>query len=241
MLSEVREVDLRPTVQRLYRYVASASALDRGETTLPTIQEQFGQAAINAFVDFCRADIRPVADLEANEFSHVADPALRRYLAQTFYGARWLYKLGLGVLVQGDESIAHVRTQVIDYGSICEALLSDCVLHGIQRNSMTGNKYLTKDCRPVSGRNAIGWVAATAPAEMKNRSFWWLIEVAGEEAILTPPQKGAVTKLRKLRNTVHITELATTQATYYRTLAKSALKTVHDVTTATRAYKLAHP
>jgi hypothetical protein len=68
---------------------------------------------------------------------------------------------------------------------------------------MTGNKYLTKDCRPVSGRNAIGWVAANAPAEMKKRSFRWLIEVAGEEAILTPPQKGAVTKLRKLRNTVH--------------------------------------
>src|SRR5438552_1659643 len=37
------------------------------------------------------------------------------------YGARWLYKLGLGLLVDGDESIAHVRTQVIDYGSICEA------------------------------------------------------------------------------------------------------------------------
>lgn len=208
---------------------------------MPTIQEQFGQAAIDAFVNFCRADIRPVADLEANEFSHVTDPALRQYLAQTFYGARWLYKLGLGVLVQGDEGIAHVRTQVIDYGSICEALLSDCLLHGIQRNAMIGSKYLTKDCRPVSGRNAIGWVPATAAAEMKDRSFWWLIEVAGEEAVLTSAQKGAVTRLRKLRNTVHITELATTQATYYRTLAKLALKTVHDTMAATRAYKIAHP
>jgi len=212
-----------------------------GEKSLPTIQEQFGQAAINAFVEFCRADIRSVVDLEANEFGHVADLALRRYLAQTFYGARWLYKLGLGVLVQGDEGIAHVRTQVIDYGSICEALLSDCVLHGIQRNAMTGNKYLTKDCRPVRGRNAIGWVPGTAHVEMKNRSFWWLIEVAGDEAVLTPAQKGAVTKLRKLRNTVHITELATTQAKYYRTLAKLALGTVHDTIAATRAYKLAHP
>ncbi len=230
---------MRRTDQKSYRY--GALVQHHGETILPTIQEQFGQAAIDAFVDFCRADIRPVPDLEANEFSHVSNPDLRRYLAQTFYGARWLYKLGLGVLVQGDEGIAHVRTQVIDYGSICEALLSDCVLHGIQRNAMNGNKYLTKDCRPVSGRNAIGWVPATAPAEMKNRSFWWLIEVAGEEAVLTPAQKGSVTKLRKLRNTVHITELATTQATYYRTLAKSALRTVHDTIAATRAYKLAHP
>ena len=208
---------------------------------MPTIQEQFGQAAINAFVEFCRADIRSVADLEANEFNHVTDPALRRYVAQTFYGARWLYKLGLGVLVTGDEAIAHVRTQVIDYGSICEALLSDCLLHGIQRNAMTGTKYLTKDCRPVGGHNAIAWTPATAGAEMKNRSFWWFIEVAGDEAVLTPAQKGSVTRLRKLRNTVHITELATTQARYYRTLAKLSLGTVHDTIATTKAYKLAHP
>ncbi|WP_103333251.1 hypothetical protein [Pseudotabrizicola formosa] len=208
---------------------------------MPTIQEQFGQAAINTFVDFCRADIRAVADLEAVEFAHVADPALRRYLAQTHYGARWLYKLGLSVLVQGDESIAHVRTQVIDYGSICEALLSDCILHGIRGNAMTGTKYLTKDGGPARAGNNIGWNAATAPAQITKRNFWWLIEVAGEEGILTPAQKGAVTKLRKLRNTVHITELATTQGHYYRTLAKLSLGTVQDVIAATRAYKVAHP
>lgn len=208
---------------------------------MATIQEQFGQASINAFVEFCRADIRSVAELEAVEFSHVADPALRGYVAQTFYGARWLYKLGLGMLVQGDEAIAHVRTQVIDYGSICEALLSDCLLHGIQHNAMTGTKHLTKDCRPINPRNVIGWVPATAQAKMKDRTFWWLIEVAGDEHVLTPAQKGAVTKLRKLRNTVHITELATTQAQYYRTLAKLSLRTVLDTNVATRAYKVAHP
>lgn len=208
---------------------------------MPTIQEKFGQAAIDAFVEFCRADIRSVAELEADEFSHVTDQALRRYVAQTFYGARWLYKLGLGVLVQGDEAIAHVRTQVIDYGSICEALLSDCILHGIQHNAMMGTKYLTKDCRRVGSRNAIRWVPATAQTKMGNRTFWWLIEVAGDEGVFTPTQKGAVTKLRKLRNTVHITELATTQARYYRTLAKLSLKTVLDTNDAVRAYKVAHP
>lgn len=207
---------------------------------MSTIQEQFGQAAIDAFVKFCRADICAVADLETNEFLHVSDPALRRYLAQTFYGARWLYKLGLGVLVQGDEAIAHVRTQVIDYGSICEALLSDCILHGIQNNVMTGDKYLTKDCRPVGRWNVIGWTPATVQTEMKNRTFWWFIEVAGDEGILTPAQKGAVTKLRRLRNTVHITELATTRAKYYRTLAKIAHRTVHDTISATRNFKATH-
>ena len=212
-----------------------------GELILSNIQEQFGQAAIDAFVGFCRADIHSVADLEANDFSHIKDAALRKYVAQTFYGARWLYKLGLGVLVDGDEAIAHVRTQVIDYGSICEALLSDCILDGIQRNAMIGTKYLTTDCRQAGRRNSIGWIPATAQDEITKRSFWWHIEVAGDEQVLSSAQKGAVTKLRKLRNTVHITELATTQAQYYRTLAKTALKTVTQTNTAARAYKLALP
>lgn len=208
---------------------------------MATIQEKFGQAAIDSFINFCRADIRSTVQLERNEFAHVADVNLRRHLAQTMYGARWIYKLGLSVLAQDDEAIAHVRTQVIDYGSICETLLTDCILDGIQKNCLTGAKFQTHDCRPPSKRNRINWSPATAAREIKKRNFWWLIEVSGEETIVTPHLKGELTQLRQLRNTVHITELATVNQRYYRTLAKTALTTVTNTNEATRAYKLANP
>ncbi|MER8502273.1 hypothetical protein NKJ50_14800 [Mesorhizobium sp. M0115] len=70
---------------------------------------------------------------------------------------------------------------MIDCGSICEALLGDCILHGVIRND-----------------------------KMEKRTFQWRIEVAG--AIVTAPLKGSLTQLRNLRNTVHITKIATTSA-----------------------------
>lgn len=155
------------------------------------------------------------------------------------YGARWLYKLGLGLLVDGDESIAHVRTQVIDYGSICEALLSDAILHGITRHVMNGTAYQTTNCKQ-SGR-AINWNAGVKANKIARRSFWWLIEVAADEAIVASHEKGLLTQLRNLRNTVHITELAASSQNYYRTLAKVSYNTVFRTITATKAFKQAHP
>lgn len=86
------------------------------------IQEQFGQAIIDAMASFAKKDIKDVAALEADEFSHVSDPAMRTALAETLYGTRWLYKLGLALLANNQEQFAHVRAQIIDYASVSEAL-----------------------------------------------------------------------------------------------------------------------
>ncbi|MCV9938264.1 hypothetical protein OIU35_18090 [Boseaceae bacterium BT-24-1] len=202
---------------------------------MTTFQHLFGQAAIDSIKTFSKADIKDVAALQADEFSHVSDAALRRSVAQTMYGSRWLYKLGLGLLVDGIESVAHVRTQVIDYGSICEALLGDCILHGINRNVMVGAGYRT------SGNAAINWRNGPRAAKMDKRNFAWRIDVAAEEAIIDPQLRGHLTRLRNLRNTVHITKLATTRQQYYRVLAKSSYTTVHSTIAATKAYKAANP
>jgi hypothetical protein len=206
---------------------------------MTTFQHQFGQAAIDSIVAFSRADIKNTDELYDDEFSHVTNNALRRALAKTMFGTRWLYKLGLGLLVDGDESIAHVRTQVIDYGSICEALLGDCILHGIVRNAMAGTAYLAANGLP--GGQAINWNNGVKADKMEKRTFHWRIEVAGEEAIVTAPLKGSLTQLRNLRNTVHITKIATTNQRYYRTLAKASYTTVHETINSTKAWKAAHP
>jgi len=113
-----------------------------------SIQEHFGQSVINSFVEFCRSDIPSASTLENQKFDHIDDPDLKKYLSQTYYGARWVYKIGLGLLSEGDEAISHVRTQVIDYGSICEAVLADCILFGINSSTLGGDKYLFSDCNP---------------------------------------------------------------------------------------------
>jgi hypothetical protein len=100
------------------------------------IQEQFGQQVIDAFAKFARSDLRSPADLAANEFSHISDASLRKHLSEVFYGVRWIYKLGLALLTKDEERAAHVRAQIVDYGSVSEGLLSHCVEHAI-RNGHT--------------------------------------------------------------------------------------------------------
>lgn len=158
---------------------------------MATFQHQFGQATIDSIISFCRADIKDVNDLYNEEFSHITDAGLRSAMAKTMFGGRWLYKLGLGLLVDGDEAIAHVRTQVIDYGSVCEALLGDCILHGLNRNILVGNAYRTVYCQP-SGKS-INWDVGDRGQKLSRRTFYWLIEVSFEGNIITTPIKRSLT------------------------------------------------
>jgi hypothetical protein len=89
---------------------------------------------------FARQDLGDPAEYEATYFQHVADSQLRTALAETMYGARSLYKLGLAFLVQDAEQLAHVRAQIFDYASICEGLLGEMIRHAITKNIVVGNK-----------------------------------------------------------------------------------------------------
>ena len=109
------------------------------------IQEQFGQEVIEAFAKFARADLKTPLQLKADEFSHVADQALREELAQVFYGVRWIYKLGLALLTKDEERAAHVRAQIVDYASVCEGLLSYCLAHAIRQNHDIGTAHHWSD------------------------------------------------------------------------------------------------
>ena len=110
------------------------------------IQEKFGQAIIDAMANFAKNDIKDVAALEADEFSHVADPAMKTALAETLYGARWLYKLGLALLANNQEQFAHVRAQIVDYASVAEALLADLIVQAYRKNKLQGQRWQCKVC-----------------------------------------------------------------------------------------------
>jgi hypothetical protein len=161
------------------------------------IQEQFGQTIIDAFAKFSRADLDDVPTLEATFFDHVSTPVLQRRLAETLYGARWIYKLGLALLVQNEEQMAHVRAQIIDYASVCEGLLRDMIDHALTRG-MTGKRYLyadaTNQTKPYKH----------APLKVNRQPFAWMIVVAADENIVDRHLATALDNLRKERNTVHV-------------------------------------
>jgi hypothetical protein len=200
------------------------------------IQESFGQNIIDAIAKFARQDLDTVTELENKYLLHIGDNQLRRILAETLYGARWLYKLGLALLVRDEEQMAHVRAQMIDYCSVCEGVLSDMITHSIDQNYIRGNKYRYGDA--VRLRYPISWTQNNLSAEMKKRSLKWLIEVALDEQIIDLNLYKNLEWLRQQRNAVHLRS-----RTFRAFLGKSrsAFNYMKELFQQTQIWKANHP
>jgi hypothetical protein len=200
------------------------------------VQENFGEKIIEAVRDFAKTDLKSVGDLEADEFSHVSDDRLREALATTFYGTRWLYKVGLALLVRDAEQLAHVRAQVMDYGGVCEGLLSDALLHALRTGRLRGTKYQFFKFGDPKAR--INWGVLDPLSQLTRQSFFWHIEVAAEEGIIDARLQSRLDTMRKERNTVHMRArtynafLGTSKALFASTIA-----TIHQ----TKAWRRANP
>lgn len=71
---------------------------------------------------YCARDL-PEESWFYDEFDFIEDIELRKRLAQEFYVARYIYKLGEALLVDGDRLHAHVKFQIVQYASIYEAII----------------------------------------------------------------------------------------------------------------------
>ena len=200
------------------------------------VQEQFGDAIIEAVAMFARSDLPTVDQLKKDDFSHVRDSGLRDALAETFYGARWIYKLGLALLVKDAEQLAHVRAQVMDYGSVCEGLLSDCISHALQKNQMCGQKY--KYTYVTNSKKRIDWQVQDLLAKVTRQNFFWRIEVASEEGIIDQQLQNCLHSMRMERNTVHKT--ARTHRAFLGT-SKTLFNTVLETIQQTKNWRARHP
>ena len=201
----------------------------------PKIQAQLGDALIQAITDFARSDIGAVAQIQDQVFSHVAGSRLRRSLATTLYGSRWLYKLGLALVVDGDESLAHIRIQLIDYGAICEALLKDVLAVPIAFSLCVGT-YWKHSKRQGTG-SLLDWKRKDT---LSKRTFEWLIDVVVDERIVAPEVGTRLHALRDARNSVHITKLANSDLVYARHEAKEGFALVLEISKLTKRWKSQH-
>lgn len=200
-----------------------------------------GNGVIEILRGFVRRDIKTAATYEAEHFSHIDDSHLRRALAETMYGARWLYALGIVTLVKGMERNAHVRVQVIDYSAICEALLGAMTKHALAKGHMGGSAYLFMD--PPRNTRALRTplTAANADRELRRRSFYWLIEVAKDEGIIEGAAAKMLHRLRRDRNSVHLLEHAAHGQRYYLDKGRAVKQTLNQTIEDTKAWRATHP
>ena len=202
------------------------------------IQEQFGQAIIDAMANFAKKDIKDTAALEADEFSHVADPAMRTALAETLYGARWLYKLGLALLANNQEQFAHVRAQIIDYASVAEALLADLIVQACRKGKLKGQRW---QCKHARGATPLTWNASNPEETVAYTTFEWRIIVALESGIINSKLSGQLNSIRTRRNTVHLTAKVKAGVNYYAGLAMRSHAAMFETISQTKAWAIANP
>ncbi len=166
------------------------------------IQEQFGDAVISAVADFCRKDIKTVSEYNT-QMAFIADANYRDAVSRTLYGARWIYKIGLALLVNNDEEIAHVRAQIIDYAAVCEGLLAYTVAKAIEQGIISGSYYKSVDRH--NGKQAINWNRFTNKVEKCGKlGFFWCIKAAFDSGIILQSTHDRLDTLRKKRNSVHL-------------------------------------
>ncbi|MFN3703021.1 hypothetical protein [Thermomonas sp.] len=198
------------------------------------VPEHFGKAMINAVSGFARTGIADAEKLDTKWFEHIKDDNVRSAICDTFHGARWIYKVGLALLVEDKEQFAHVRAQVIDYGSICETMLSEMISHGLQKNKFKGRQFEHKF---PSGNAKIQWSRfGDLSAAVRGQKFWWHIAVAKEEKIINSVLVTELEALRKVRNTVHLTEKINSNTTYHLGMSARALETLHKTINQTKAW-----
>jgi hypothetical protein len=203
------------------------------------IQEQFGQEVIDAFARFARADLKTPDQLEIDEFSHVSDATLRRHLAEVFYGVRWIYKLGLALLTTDAERAAHIRAQIVDYASVSEGLLADCLAHAIRNGHVVGTGYQFRD--PDVRNQPITWNTANPGPMLRRQTFWWMIRIAREFRVISPSLETDLHVLRKGRNTVHLQQRSVVGKTAFLNQSKRAFDTAMKATRQTKAWKSSPP
>lgn len=169
------------------------------------ISQAVGERVIDSLVTFARQEIPTPNDLSNDWFLFVTDEKLRTTLSETLYGAMWVYRVGKVFASNREELQAHLRTQLINYGAICEAVLEYTILQGAKREALKGDCWKFQDEKK---KNKIKWGAP--PANLpKGVNFSWCIRVAMDEGIIKTEVEKELTKLREIRNSIHLSKKAT--------------------------------
>ncbi|WP_339331982.1 hypothetical protein [Aeromonas caviae] len=158
-----------------------------------------GNRLLDALTQHVREDIAASpAEMADTHFSFIQDENLKQRLIETLYGAKWVYSIGKLLATENQELQAHVRTQLINFGAIFEAV---SILDAAKMKVLFGEQWKYSD---LNKKNKIRW--GSPPANLpRGTNFAWMVAVAFEEGMIDADLEKRVTKLRELINTIHLT------------------------------------
>lgn len=168
------------------------------------VNQAVGERVIEALVAYARLEIPTPSTLSTQWFQFVTDEKLRTTLSETLYGAMWVYRVGKVFATNREELQAHLRTQLINYGAMCEAVLEYAVLQGAKQKMLKGRKWEFRDEQMTQ---KLKW--GSPPANLpRGTNFAWCIRIAIDEGVIQPDIEKDLTKLRELRNSIHLSKKA---------------------------------
>ena len=189
------------------------------------ISQAVGERVIDSIVAFARQEIPTLNDLSNDWFLFVTDKKLRTILSETLYGAMWVYRVGKVLASNREELQAHLRTQLINYGAICEAVLEFTILQGAKRNALKAESWKFRDEKKKS---KLIW--GNPPANLpRETNFSWCIRVSMDEGIIKTEVEKELTKLREIRNSIHLSKKATESIDYEPKQSKDAFELMKQV------------
>lgn len=149
-----------------------------------------------------------VNELDGSEMTtSIHSNNLRTAAGFSAYNARLTYLLGKATLLSSYQRRCIVRTQIIEYGAVCEAMLLDLV-HSVGVTNRPHGVRPLKDAREKTIDWSNGGLFRTKPnsSAFKYRAdFVWLISVAAsiDASAFGGTMNAQLNKLRERRNLIH--------------------------------------
>ncbi len=182
-------------------------------------------------IRYCNRDIVPDETFSIDEeypsdwfceyFSFLGDEKIQRQLGDAFYQARFLYKLMCGLRLPLSKQRGVVKFQIVQYASICEAVLDVAILkyfktEAEEKLSVTElhkeQNALAKDVTLSRGKTPL-YVCheKKKKGDLKRTRVDAKTKFAAEKGLLTQDLKDRLDALYDLRNNIHIIKAAETE------------------------------
>lgn len=186
------------------------------------------KSVIKQVIAYCNRDLVPdenfnfvstyPIDWFNNYFSFLDNSKLEKYLGEAYYQARFLYKLMSGLRLPVAKYRPFVRFQIIQYASICEALL-EAAIESFYKSEFR-DKYSIKQmvkCPGIlsnsaqitfDGKNVYLCKQKKVKANIKRERSDHKSDFAVQHKIISPSTKKQFDSLYASRNNIHILKAA---------------------------------
>ena len=131
---------------------------------------ELGESIVSAIDLFVFRDIETKEEVQ-DLFAFVDDPPMRRLLGNTFRGARWHMKIGLALArpVAHPAHAAHVRAQLVEYGTVAETSLRELLRQNGQKMLPKKFENVINKARAAGILTRDGQEAANILRDLRNR------------------------------------------------------------------------